>query len=564
MEEQMLHQSLRRSLAVAALALTAALCGPAGAAEAADYTVYACSGPGGALPMSWTQYEEGHDANHDTHCTYGGAAIYEMMDAVPHGAHGGWRLFEPEGTEIRHLLWDGSVSFVEDGGPANSTSALRTQIKGYGNTGAIADFTGAMGRAVRSYPVPAEWDAVQLSLACINPGSSCWARAHRVTVNRLTAVLTDLSLPRATGARGTLTTPGYKHELGGVTVDAVDVGSGLYKSHLEVDGARAASRSHVINDNGGLCAPVEGDPRGFNTATPCARLASDTQTLDTATIADGAHTVRLVLEDASGNESEVWRRTVLVNNPGGAVPDTACTDGLDNDGDGRLDLGDDAGCTGTGDNAETQDPVPTAAPLLFGTPRVGTPLLASLGSWNDGPGTGGASSVRWQACRYDGAACVDIPSQAPFILTPDADVIGRRIRVVETRVTSEGAASEPSASTEVVRVADGTLPACADGEDNDRDGRVDHDTDTGCSSRTDATEDWSGPGEDADGDGIPNRDDPDDDGDGVPDAHDPAPLDPSAPGGPGADWDGDGIPNGHDPDDDNDGVPDARESRRRP
>ena len=138
-------------------------------------------------------------------------------------------------------------------------------------------------------------------------------------------------------------------------------------------------------------------------------------------------------------------------------------------------------------------------------------------------------------------------------------MIGRRLRIVETRVTSEGAASQASATTGVLRAADGSLPACADGEDNDRDGRVDHDTDTGCASRGDATEDWSGPDEDADGDGIPNRLDPDDDGDGVPDTQDPAPLDPTAPGGPGADWDGDGIPNAQDPDDDNDGVADGQD-----
>ena len=50
--------------------------------------------------------------------------------------------------------------------------------------------------------------------------------------------------------------------------------------------------------------------------------------LDTTGLADGAHAVALVVEDAAGNEATVWSRSILVNNPGGAVVDTACTDGL--------------------------------------------------------------------------------------------------------------------------------------------------------------------------------------------------------------------------------------------
>ena len=556
----MLHHWLRRLLTAGTLAVAVAVCGPAGQAHAAEYTAYACSSPAGGLSMAaWNHFEEGYDANHDTFCLYGGPAYVELVDGVPHGAGGGWRYLEPRDVDITSLQWDGSVSFVQDSGPANSTAQLVTQIKGYGNTGAVQNYTGAMARAVRTATIPSGWDAVELRLVCINPGSSCVARAHRVTVNRLAIRLADSSLPAGGPASGTLVTPGYKHDVAGVTLTATDTGSGVYKSHLTVDGARAADRSHVVDANGGDCAAVDGDPRGFSSATPCKLSASDTQTLDTTGLTDGAHTVALVVEDASGNEATVWTRSILVNNPGGAVVDTACTDGLDNDGDGRVDFGDDAGCLVASDAAETENPVATSAPVLSGQARIGSPIVASAGAWNDGPGTGGASSFRWQACRYDGAACVDLPGQTGLSVTPGGDVIGRRLRIVETRVTSEGAASQASGTTGVLRAADGSLPACADGEDNDRDGRVDHDTDTGCASRGDATEDWSGPDEDADGDGIPNRLDPDDDGDGVPDAQDPAPLDPTAPGGPGADWDGDGIPNAQDPDDDNDGVADGQD-----
>ncbi len=56
--------------------------------------------------------------------------------------------------------------------------------------------------------------------------------------------------------------------------------------------------------------------------------------------------------------------------------------------------------------------------------------------------------------------------------------------------------------------------------------------------------------EDADGDGVPDAEDPDDDNDGIPDELDEFPLDPNE----SSDIDGDGIGDNSDPDADNDGV----------
>lgn len=61
---------------------------------------------------------------------------------------------------------------------------------------------------------------------------------------------------------------------------------------------------------------------------------------------------------------------------------------------------------------------------------------------------------------------------------------------------------------------------------------------------------------DTDGDGIPDRSDPDIDGDGVPNSQDAFPLDPHE----SVDTDRDGIGNNADTDDDNDGVPDSQDS----
>lgn len=75
-----------------------------------------------------------------------------------------------------------------------------------------------------------------------------------------------------------------------------------------------------------------------------------------------------------------------------------------------------------------------------------------------------------------------------------------------------------------------------------------------------APNDPNAPTGDADGDGVPNSNDPSDsDGDGVPDMSDPSPGgDPANPAAPAGDADGDGIPNANDPtpNGDNPGAPD--------
>ena len=63
-------------------------------------------------------------------------------------------------------------------------------------------------------------------------------------------------------------------------------------------------------------------------------------------------------------------------------------------------------------------------------------------------------------------------ARAPRSCWPSEDV-GRRLRVVERAVNSEGAGEAASAVTDVVTREDGTLPPDRDGVDNDGDGEVD-------------------------------------------------------------------------------------------
>lgn len=106
-----------------------------------------------------------------------------------------------------------------------------------------------------------------------------------------------------------------------------------------------------------------------------------------------------------------------------------CNDGIDNDGDGKIDFPDDPGCTSPTDDTEDSLPAPQC----------------SDGRDNDGDGK------------------VDYPDD-PGCITPQQDD------------ETDDCPSGPN------------CPACADGKDNDGNGKIDYPMDPGCSSASDTTE----------------------------------------------------------------------------
>jgi hypothetical protein len=565
--------ALRTRTAAAALAVAAALTlafTPA-AAEAKPYEVWACQTPGGAKAISYADFPfvrinvNPQASNMDDYCVnpaMGGSASFTasgLLQSGPAEARYGWTFTKPDGTTMQAFHHRAQVTY--GAGDQWTALPLEIDVDGGAQMQNLATYHGSLGLTWRSEAVPSTAETLRYIVVCRAAGS-CSADNHKLTIDALRMQLDDPFAPTTTVPTGAITAGGgYKSGTISLSASITDRGSGIYRTHLTVDGALA--KSQAVNDNGGACAvmPNTGPGkgwvyRGFAGKVPCALSGSTTMSLDTTSLSDGVHSVKFSVEDAAGNVRDVNTYSVRVNNPGGALPDTDCTDGIDNDGDDRADLGTDAGCISAADTAETEDPVNTAAPAVFGIPRVGQTLVTMPGSWNDGPGTAGATTLRWQAARHDGAAPVDIAGQTASTLTLTEALVGRTIRAVETRVTLEGVAVKESALTAVITAPDGTLPACADGEDNDDDNLVDDGFDFGCSSRMDSTEHLLGPHDDLDGDGIPNGTDPDDDGDGVDDDVDVAPQDPDV-GGSNDDFDGDGIPNGLDDDDDNDGVKDV-------
>ena len=97
--------------------------------------------------------------------------------------------------------------------------------------------------------------------------------------------------------------------------------------------------------------------------------------------------------------------------------------------------------------AAAAPPENTAPPTIGGTPREGSTLTATRGSWTNNPTS---FTFKWQRCTTDGAGCVDIATANTNTYTLTGADVGRTVRVVVTAANADGRDVAPSAPTEVI------------------------------------------------------------------------------------------------------------------
>jgi hypothetical protein len=133
-----------------------------------------------------------------------------------------------------------------------------------------------------------------------NPGPCPAGGSTRATVHRLDAELSDRLDPVLVGTPSGDLLDSQRAVAGtrSIAFSASDRGGGIYRAAIEVDGAAAVSQ--VVDDNGGRCR----EP--FTAPVPCRLTASGSIALDTATLADGVHSVRLVVSDATGTNAVAY------------------------------------------------------------------------------------------------------------------------------------------------------------------------------------------------------------------------------------------------------------------
>lgn len=162
---------------------------------------------------------------------------------------------------------------------------------------------------------PAPVGAITLNASCDGQNGSCPAgtRISHIDMTAGTIVLNDSTVPSVGALSGSLVSGSPLSGVAEVSFEATDSGPGVYSAWLVVDGQPQPAA--LLNNNNGWCANLgqtSDGTRSFAHPVPCAKSASGSLTLDTTHMSEGQHTVKLVVDDASGNATTAFSRTVVV------------------------------------------------------------------------------------------------------------------------------------------------------------------------------------------------------------------------------------------------------------
>lgn len=257
------------------------------------------------------------------------------------------------------------------------------------------------------------WESVSFRLRCWEENGDALCAPFRagLRMSRATFTVNDAHAPSGTADVG-----GLRGEVRGtaaIGVSASDVGGGVYRAIVSVDGSVVARQ--VLDENGGTCGDVEpgnGDAYEFAAPRPCPLGATGDVTLDTRGLLDGQHQVRVEVEDVAGNARVLHEGTFTSRN----------------------------------------GPVATVAPSIGGGdgPRVGDVLAGIHGSWD---GALGQPTLRWLRCDAAGQGCGPISGAIGGIYAVTPVDVGGRLVLEELASNGNGDGSTRSQPTAVVVAA---------------------------------------------------------------------------------------------------------------
>ncbi len=306
------------------LLLLVLLCLVPATAQAGTYEVWGCAGPDGRPIAADGWGAEGTVAGSSTsnQCAAGQglyAVLSDNVDLPANQSTLSWHFKAPADTRVvRYRLWRWAFASVgAEGAPMYILYQGKIQFDDSHIGDICSQFERCASRGVVSTPFSdanlvtsqplADVRDLWMNVGCGGSGT-CRAGAAPgdystgYRLYRSAVVLQDDTDP-AFGAppAGSLFAGGTLAGSHGVSFSATDTGSGVQQATLEVDGTPAATKTLG-------CAPP------YTATVPCKLSASETVTLDTATLTDGQHSVRLLLADASGNSAAYGPFTITTAN----------------------------------------------------------------------------------------------------------------------------------------------------------------------------------------------------------------------------------------------------------
>jgi hypothetical protein len=299
---------LRSVLMALGLGLGLLVLAPAGAG-ADTYLVTSCHDPSGApnAAAGWVAVATSGGVTGNGCTTANGGLTAALPDANPSGnATANWRFNAPAGTRIvrvsaRRVTFGLAGPTVEQNDiayvMATNSQTLETCAPAATGSSCIADLTAPIDKQ------GLDGTFVEMRVLCTNAGRTC-TRPLAVAATHLWVGLMDPAAPVVANPR--VVDDGDQSGTLRVGYDAADVGGGLYRTIVKVDGKIA----QAVPLGTAPCAdvnPGDDDPYQFNVPVPCAATITGAQAaVDVRSLPPGPHGVELAVEDAAGNATSVF------------------------------------------------------------------------------------------------------------------------------------------------------------------------------------------------------------------------------------------------------------------
>lgn len=329
----------RRSASVFSLAAVACILSLvlAGSARAGTWTLDSCRQPDGqpAPTDGWSTAATGAvgpDSGDTNSCAEGGDLSAVTSGEAPQGAYEGpeWVFSAPSGSTIAGGTITASLS------SPHGQAWLGTPNASYDSADVLANCQynlpcGTGGTLTGAFPITHVGGSSLYAVAvCVGPyegATSCPAAGGidaAINVSSAAIELANDATPAASGFGGTLLNPNA-HGTGELTFQASDPGGpGVRLVVVQIDGTTVYSGTPDTNE--GRCVPLgsSGGVLEFDHSQPCRTSESVDVPVNTATLPNGAHTLKVTVEDAAQNASVVYDGQISTLQPSngslGALP----------------------------------------------------------------------------------------------------------------------------------------------------------------------------------------------------------------------------------------------------
>ncbi len=302
--------------------------------------------------------------------------------------------FKYDGSDVILQCSSGQPACSTGSSPYIYTGVLSLPTNRGGDFYIGAGCGGTQGQACNEGANEGAWSMIRLWWARFLLSNSSTPAANNITGPLLNA-----------GARGT-------QEL---TLTATDPGGpGVYAVTAQIDGKTLYDATP--NNNGGECVSTASSNGAlmFDYSQPCRQSESVDIPIETSTVTDGSHTLKITVDDAAGNSSVVYDGTINTHN---------------------------APVNGSLPALEASDPQTT----------IGTQLSATNGAWEAPTGAGTINyTSQWLRCNTEGNTCQPVSDASSATYTITSADTGNTLRYQITAKNNAGSAVAVSPASAVV------------------------------------------------------------------------------------------------------------------